>query len=178
MKRDYKSGISNEVDFFIGKEIEKTPAYGKITLFVVGLQPISEIETLLAKEDIEHIFFGANHSYNPLLEEEDLEWQQMISYFLKKEFLCSLDIHINQADSFINNTTLCEYMNFIPQLRVPISYINHWNYNTMVKIDDRDFKFSNPGIWTHRLHGLMSYPNFTSWDQYKNDIIVKSNRDE
>ena len=45
MEREYLNIEKNkEVTFFIGKEVEKTPAYVKTTLFVVGLQPITEIE--------------------------------------------------------------------------------------------------------------------------------------
>jgi hypothetical protein len=35
------------VKFFTGTEVEHTPAYGKKTLFVVGLQPVSEIQDWL-----------------------------------------------------------------------------------------------------------------------------------
>ncbi len=37
MKRDYKDGIASDITFFTGVEIEKTPAYGMKTLFVVGV---------------------------------------------------------------------------------------------------------------------------------------------
>ena len=32
-----------DVRFFIGTEVEKSPAYGQRTLFVVGYQPTNEI---------------------------------------------------------------------------------------------------------------------------------------
>jgi hypothetical protein len=47
-----------------------------------------------------------------------------------------------------------------------------WNYNTMIKIDDNDFDATNPGVWTHSLHSLMSRRTFTDWDQYNNDSVV------
>jgi hypothetical protein len=31
------------VDFFTGTEVERTPAFGRRTLFVVGVQPIADI---------------------------------------------------------------------------------------------------------------------------------------
>jgi hypothetical protein len=37
MKRDYKSGTLDNVILFTGLEIERTPAYGIQTLFVVGI---------------------------------------------------------------------------------------------------------------------------------------------
>jgi hypothetical protein len=63
----------NNVKFFTGTEVEHTPAYGKKTLFVVGLQTAADIQDWLddfaLHEDksmhIEHIYFGANMSFPP-----------------------------------------------------------------------------------------------------------------
>ena len=38
-----RPGFDNQVKFFYGTEVEHTPAFGKATLFVVGLQPVEEI---------------------------------------------------------------------------------------------------------------------------------------
>jgi hypothetical protein len=158
------------VDFFIGVEVERTPAFGKRTLFVVGVQSVDEIAYHFSKhpDGIEHIFFGANHSFHP---ENALEWQRwesMIQPFLDKGYLCSLDIPITHVEQF-NDGGLCEHRNFIPQIRVSIPYTKLWNYNTMLKIDDKDFDATNPGVWCHSLHSLMSRETFTSWDDYKGD---------
>jgi hypothetical protein len=169
MKRDYESGVADNVTFFVGTEIEHTPAYGKKTLFVTGIQSIDHIAVNL--QGCEHIFFGANHSFNPQTYEEHKAWEDMIFFFLDKEYLCSLDIPINQVEEF-HEGGYCEYNNFIPQIRVPIPYVKLWNYNTMIKIDDKDFKATNPGVWSHSLHKLMDRDNFTSWDQYKGDTII------
>lgn len=177
MERTYSSVPDKHVDFFLGKEVERTPAFGKKTLFVVGVQRTDKIEEILndsytqINESIEHIFFGANHSYNPKGYEEHKKWEEMIYYFLKKEYLCSLDVPIDQVETF-HESGFCEYINFIPQIRISIPYIELWNYNTMLKLDDRTFKSTNPGIWTHSLHDLMDRSKFTDWGQYKNDEII------
>lgn len=157
-------------NFFFGKEVEKTPAFGKTTLFVVGVQPVNDIAHHFDQhpQGIEHIFFGANHSFDP---QDNLDWQRwesMITPFLKKGYWCSLDIPISAVEQF-NDSGLCEYNNFIPQIRVSIPYIRLWNYNTMLKIDDRDFDATNPGVWTHSLHSLMTRRTFTDWTQYDQD---------
>jgi hypothetical protein len=160
-----REGHTN-VEFFVGQEVERTPAFGKQTLFVVGVQSTEEIAKRLT--GCEHIFFGANHSFHP---ENALEWQRwesMVTYFLDKGYLCSLDIPITHVEEF-NDSALCEYNNFVPQIRVSIPYTKLWNYNTMIKIDDKDFAATNPGVWTHSLHSLMSRDTFTSWDQYNED---------
>ena len=170
MKRDYSDGVADNVIFFIGNEVEHTPAFGLRTLFVTGVQPVDAVAQHL--QGCEHIFFGANHSFNPQSYEEHKSWENMIFFFLEKEYLCSLDIPINQVEQF-HESGYCEYNNFIPQIRVPIPYVKLWNYNTMLKIDDKDFKATNPGVWSHSLHTLMDRSKFTDWSQYKNDEIVK-----
>lgn len=161
----------DKVAFFYGQEVEKTPAFGKKTLFVVGIQSVDDIADRLP--GCEHIFFGANHSFHPD-PEDHLAWQRwesMIEYFLDRGYLCSLDIPVKCVESF-NDSGLCEYNNFIPQIRVSIPYIKLWNYNTMLKVDDIDFAATNPGVWTHSLHNLMTRETFTSWDQYNEDKTV------
>lgn len=172
MKRDYTDGVADEVIFFIGDEVEHTPAYGMRTLFVTGVQSTDAIATNL--QGCEHIFFGANHSFNPVFNDYDTwkSWENMIEYFLNKDYLCSLDIPLSAVEQF-NDGGLNDYNNFIPQIRVPIPYIKLWNYNTMLKIDDKDFKATNPGVWSHRLHDLQDRSKFTDWSQYKNDKIIK-----
>jgi hypothetical protein len=170
MKRDYDTGISEDVVFFTGTEVEHTPAYGMKTLFVTGVQPFEHIALNL--QGCNHIFFGANHSFHPKDNLDWARWEGMIQYFLEKEYLCSLDIPIDVAEEFHENG-LNDYNNFIPQIRVPIPYIKLWNYNTMVKIDDKDFNATNPGVWSHSLHSLLDRSKFTDWNQYKNDEIVK-----
>lgn len=176
MKRDYTDGVSEAVNFFIGNEVEHTPAFGMRTLFVTGVHNEQVIEHLLTEEDasIKHIFFGANHSFNPTYNDYEgwKSWEDMITYFLDKGYLCSLDIPLSAVEEF-NDGGLNDYDNFIPQIRIPIPYIKLWNYNTMLKIDDKDFKATNPGVWSHSLHDLKDRKKFTPWADYKNDIILK-----
>ena len=173
MQRNYTTGELDNVQFFIGTEVEHTPAYGLKTLFVTGVQPVEAIVGALANQEVRHIFFGANHSFNPVYNDYAgwKQWDDMISHFLDKDYLCSLDIPLSAVEEF-HDGGLCEYSNFIPQIRVPIPYIKLWNYNTMLKIDDKDFKATNPGVWSHSLHKLMDRDNFTSWDKYKEDKIL------
>lgn len=172
MNRDYDTGTNEEVTFFVGNEIEHTPAYGMRTLFINGIQEPLEIAEYAVQETCKHLFFGANHSFHPMQPSEWHDWEELIECFLKDGYLCSLDIPIDLAETFLEGP-LVEYDNFIPQIRVPIPYIKQWNYNTMLKIDDRDFKASNPGVWSHSLHDLMDREKFTSWDKYSLDKILK-----
>lgn len=163
-----------DTSFFIGREVERTPAFGMKTLFVVGLHTPDAIEKLLLdpflsiEYPIEHIFFGANHSFHPTDAAEWSAWEAMITHFLQKGILCSLDIPTTALVEF-HDGGLCEYNNFIPQIRVAVPFVKLWNYNTMIKLDDRDFDSTNPGVWCHRLHTLMSTETFTPWQHYQKD---------
>ena len=162
MKRE---GHDN-IDFFTGTEVERTPAFGRQTWFVVGVQSVDSIAAKLA--GCEHIFFGANHSFDPKVALDWKSWENMITHFLDLGYLCTLDIPITAVEEF-NDGSLCDYRNFIPQIRVSVPYTKLWNYNTMLKIDDKDFDATNPGVWCHSLHSLMSRETFTSWDDYEGD---------
>jgi len=174
MDRNYSNQKLNrdDVKLFYGREVEKTPAYAMNTLFVVGIQPILDITNAIGKLKAEHIFFGANHSFNPKTSEEWDEWEKMIQHFLKEGHLCSLDIPFSAVEEF-NEGGLCEFNNFIPQIRVPVPYVKLWNYNTMIKIDDKSYNSTNPGVWCHRLHDLMDSDKFTKWKDYTLDTILK-----
>ena len=174
MERDYASGTADDITFFTGVEIERTPAYGMRTLFVTGVQPIDAIDGVLANQRVRHIFFGANHSFNPVFNDYAgwKAWEDMITYFLDEGYWCSLDIPLSAVEEF-NDGGLNDYNQFIPQIRVPIPYIKLWNYNSMIKVDDKGFKATNPGVWCHSLHDLLDRNKFTSWDQYGNDEVIK-----
>ena len=171
MKRDYETGVSEQVEFFTGIEVEKTPAYGLETLFVTGIHTVEAIKERLG--NIRHIFFGANHSFDPGVNfPQDAanwdRWEEMIRPFLDEGYLVTLDVPLDHAEGLLESCFI-EFDNFIPQLRVPIPYIKQFNYNTMLKIDDKDFKASNPGVWCHRLHDLMDSEKFTDWTKYSLD---------
>ena len=42
-----------------------------------------------------------------------------------------------------------------------------------IKLDDKDFAATNPGVWCHSLHELTRRETFTDWTQYKNDSTFK-----
>ena len=173
MKRDYESGVSDTPIMFTGIEVEKTPAFGMKTLFVTGIQDYNEVMEYYNKLECEHIFFGANHSYNPKTSDEFEDWDLAIKAYVKEGILCSLDIPSTINLGWFLDGGLTEYENFIPQIRVVVPYVKQWNYNTMVKIDDKDFKASNPGVWCHSLHDLMDRNKFTDWGKYGLDKVIK-----
>lgn len=168
-----RAGHEN-VKFFTGVEVEHTPAKGKYTLFVTGVQTVEEIEEQLTYQ-IEHIYFGANQSFpNPDINDGPVwrKWEAMILPFLKKGYLCTLDIDVKSAEGLVEGG-LVEYNNFIPMISVKLPYIQMLGYNATIKLDDKDFAASNPGVWCHSLHDLRDRQVFTDWSRYTNDEVIK-----
>ena len=86
MDRDYNDGKKNDVIFFTGREIEKTPAYDKETLFVVGIQPVEDILKIVNRTNIDHVYLGANQSFKLTgdmgTDDEQEGWDSMVHTLL------------------------------------------------------------------------------------------------
>jgi len=163
------------VTYFTGFEVEHTICYGKFTLFVVDNPPIDEILEEAKKFKVEHIYFGTSQSF-PNIGVNDAEewnkWEQTIKACLDADYWCTLDLDVKQAEGLIESG-LCEYDRFVPMISVKLPYIKQFNYNTTLKIDDLTWGKTNPGVWTHQLHDLMSKDKYTYWDQYTKDTEIK-----
>jgi hypothetical protein len=174
----------NNVKFFTGTEVEHTPASGQKTLFVVGLQNASEILDILAEHrshldttrHITHVYFGANMSFPSSIRTNDAvfwdPWENMIQRCLDAGYLCTLDIDVACVEGLLE-TALCEHNNFIPMISVKLPYIRQLGYNATVKLDDKDFDATNPGVWCHSLHTLQKRSVFTDWSKYTKDETIK-----
>ena len=175
MKRDYTDGIANNITFFTGIEIEKTPAYGMKTLFVVGVHDDQIITTMAQNNDCTHIYFGANQSFKTdgVNDAQNWRmWEDMIYVCLEQGYWCTLDLDVSEVEGLLESG-LVEKQQFIPQISVKLPYLQQLGYNATIKIDDKDFKATNPGVWCHNLHDLLGRDKFTSWDQYGKDEIIK-----
>jgi hypothetical protein len=172
----------NNISVFIGTEVEHSPAYGMKTLFVVGYQPIEEIERVLADpytklgdQSIQHIYFGANQSFPRMTEFDSrwTQWENMIHPFLTQGYWCTLDLDISCVEGLLESG-LTERNQFIPMISVKLPHIQQLGYNATIKLDDKDFAASNPGVWCHSLHSLTKREGvFTDWSKYTNDEVVR-----
>lgn len=173
MNRDYSDGKSDSVTIFVGTEVEKTPAFGMRTLFVVGCHEGEEIVKLAKWYNCEHIYFGANQSFIPT-EDENFwpSWESMIRTCLDSDFWCTLDFDVKYVEE-VAESGFDEYRRFIPQISVKIPYLKLLNYNATIKIDDKDYESTNPGIWCVPLTDLTKREYYNTWDVYKSDEIVK-----
>lgn len=165
----------NAVSFFVGNEVEHTPAHGKKTLFVVGIHDANGVMDLALANDCCHIYFGANQSF-PNLDCNDASawraWEAMIRPCLQAHMLCTLDLDVTCVEGLLESSFV-EYHNFIPMISVKLPYIGQLGYNAIVKIDDRDFAATNPGVWCHSVHDLQRRDVFTDWSQYTKDEVIQ-----
>ena len=163
------------VNFFVGTEVEHSPALGLRTLFVVGIQDSREIMDTAIRQGCLHIYFGANQSF-PRLDANDADgwrpWETMITDCLDARFTCTLDLDVTCAEGLLESG-LVERHNFIPMLSVKLPYIRQFPYGATLKLDDRDFAATNPGVWCHSLHALQRRSVFTDWSKYTQDEVLK-----
>jgi len=174
MKRAYDQGDNLEnVQYFVGTEVEHTPQYGKKTLFVVGINDPEEIMWRANEKGCKHIYLGANMSFNVTenVHTQWEPWEQMAFPLLKEGYWVTLDIDSSQVEGLLESG-LVEYNRFIPMISVKLPYIEQLGYNACLKIDDKDFDASNPGVWVHKVHDLKTRDTFTDWSKYTTDEII------
>jgi hypothetical protein len=173
MNRDYAEGTAENIQFFTGTEVEHSPAYGMETLFVTGVHNPDLIIDMAKETKVQHIYFGANQSFRTMGVNDITTWklwESMIEPCLKAGFWCTLDFDVKETEGVLESP-FNEYRKFIPMISVKLPYLTQFNYNATLKIDDKDFEATNPGVWTHQLHDLLDRSKFTDWDQYKEDNI-------
>jgi len=168
-------GGHEAVSMFVGTEVEHSPAHGQRTLFVVGVQDSHEVMDTAFKQACSHIYFGANQSF-PRLHVNDgnawRPWERMIQDCLEGGFQCTLDLDVSCTEGLLESS-LVEYDRFIPMISVKLPYIRQLGYNATLKIDDRDFAATNPGVWCHSLHDLQKRSRFTDWSRYTQDEVIR-----
>lgn len=163
MKRIYDNGTNDSTELFVGTEVEHSPAYGKRTLFVVGVQSVGVIEKFAEQEQCDHIYLGANMSFEPTE-----AWDSMIRPLLELDTWITLDFDIQHTE-WVLEGGYTEHDRFIPMISAKLPYIELLGYNACLKVDDRDFRSTNPGVWVHRVHSLKNPTVYTDWSKYTTD---------
>ena len=163
-----------DVTFFVGPEVEHTPAYSKRTLFVVGKQDVSEIEKQARANKTPHIFMGANHSFSVDPTDGSLYWDKTITALLDKGFWVTLDYQAHEHKNVLMmlNAGIWQSRLFVPLLSVRIPSIETSSPNLTVKIDDVDFKATNRGVWCMHFHEVTDSNRFTDWQDYETDLVI------
>jgi hypothetical protein len=173
MKRTYKNNAPEDVSYFIGNEVEKTPFYGRKTLFVVGLKNPRKIIKKANDNLIRHIYLGANMSFKNTVWAEDKtsKLREILDALLNERFQVTLDISksfdLSTIDMFVEN----EYFHIMYSL--PIPNAEKYAKAITVKIDDIGFNKTNTGVWCSPLEKFMDPVVKTEWDAYKTDEVIE-----
>lgn len=168
-----------QVDYFVGTEVENTAMKGEKTLFVVGIKTLEEIREQIRlhkfnnpeSETIRHVYLGTSQCFHPDSTDDWICWDNFITDLLKAGLWVTLDFGVEYAPDTLEYSWN-EYFNFIPMISVKLPYIRQFNYNATLKIDDTTWGHSNPGVWCHPLNELMSRDVYTDWKDYKGDTPV------
>ena len=176
MNRDYDDGVKDDVVYFTGYEVEHTPVHGEHTLFVVGPQDPEEVIAKAKKEAVEHIYLGANQSFN-IDGGTSRQWDGLVQELCQAGFWVTLDYDVRYHE-YVLEAGYNEHNKFISMISVKLPHIDQLNYNACVKIDDKDFKASNAGVWVHYARDLQPRDKFTSWEKYENDSPISIDNDE
>ena len=170
MKRDYAEGIKENIAFFIGKEVEQTKTKGMKTLFVVGLQRHNVISKYAEKNKCKHIYFGANHSFKTLAGDEVQSIYNQLKYFLNKGYWVTFDTSPTPRFEDIHKLLSNKKFTIVYGLRM--DNVKKMKGNIVIKIDDADFKATNPGVWCWTVNDMIDKKHFTHWEEYGKDKIV------
>jgi hypothetical protein len=164
------------VDYFVGTEVENTTMKGEQTLFVVGIKTLDEIREQIrlhafnnpGTDLIRHIYLGTSQCFHPKTASDWSEWDTFIKNLLDAKLWVTLDFGVEYAEGTLEYSWN-EHFNFIPMISVKLPYINQFNYNATLKLDDTTWGHSNPGVWCHSLHELQTREVYTDWKDYTGD---------
>ena len=170
MMRDYTDGVKENISFFVGKEVETTPTQGKKTLFVVGIKKTNLIQKHLDKNKCKHIYFGANHSFKQLDGSEIQQIANQLKYVLQKGYYVTMDT--NPTYQFPDIMKLLTYSKFTLVYGVRVDNVKKIKGNVVIKVDDKDFKATNPGVWCWTVKEMTDKKHFTDWDKYGDDKTI------
>ena len=173
MERTYKTGTKNNVNVFSGLEIEHTPAYGLQTLFLARNDlTFDQIQELAVLSNAEAIYYGANRSYMHNHYQQVLQVIKFIEhgYYVTVDYPFELHQLVSQKYALT-----WKHPKFIPFCSI-IFPGSEEDTSLCFKIDDIEFKKTNPGVWTMSMKDFKSKAGYTKWDDYKKDEPIEENK--
>lgn len=165
-----------ETVYFIGPEVENTPAYSKKTLFVVGIQDAEQVIRMAREYKTPHVFLGANHSFDTFHYTDHFgkTWNELVTALLDKGFWVTLDYPAHQHETVLKmlSAGVWQSRQFVPLLSVRIPNVETSSVNLTIKIDDIDFAATNRGVWCMNFHEITDSNRFTDWQDYATDKTI------
>ena len=174
IRDSYTTGKKDNVQVFTGKEVEHTPALGLQTLFLARNDlTFEEIVTLADKVKAKAIYYGANRTFIPDIQDQPLQ----IKKLLKKGYYVTIDYQYNIHEEVKQNfKNVWNHKNFIPFCSIIFADTDK-DKQLYFKIDDIDFNKTNSGVWAKSMKSLKESAGYTKWSQYKKDKPIKFEKD-
>ena len=141
--------------FYIGTEVNHTPAFSKRTLFVEDFQTNESIEKMAREYKTPHISLAANNTF--VLENN---WNNQLVHLLDRGFMVTLEYPAELHDILILDLSkgVLQSRNFVPLPRVHIDGLATINPNLTIKIND----VNGDGFWTMHFHQIMDSNRYVS----------------
>lgn len=165
----------DEAVYFVGPEVETTPACGMKTLFVVGVRSVAQMIEKATENDCKHIYLGANRSF-----QKNKLWGDIVPELIDAGFKVTLDYPISSADFVVelfDETKIANHPDFIPMISAIVPKVETFSKNLTIKIDDVGFEDTNTGVWCLPIRELLDSNRYTPWSEYVNDHVVMTDSD-
>ena len=155
--------------FFIGPAVEHTPACGKRTLFVNGLQGIEQIETAVKENKTQHVLLGHAGSLDSSKVNQYIE---QLTYLLDRGIVVTLEYPVQQHEMMLDTIpiSIWQCRNFVPLLTMNIPSIQTINANLTVKVSD--IRCAEPGSWCMHFRELTDSNKFTDRAEYEFNSVT------
>lgn len=164
----------DDVVYFVGPEVETTPAYGMKTLFVVGVRGVAQMVEKATEHNCKHIYLGANRSF-----QKNKLWSDIIPELIDAGFKVTLDYPV-EAQGFVVELLDPAYSNhpsFIPMVSCILPGVETFSKQMTIKIDDTGFEEANTGVWCLNASELLDVNRFTGWNEYVHDEVIMRDSD-
>ena len=116
-------------DYMTGVEVEHTAAYGLKTLFVQGYKHYNEIIEIANRENINHIYLGANRSFDI-----NHDWTTIIEKLLNLNFIVTIDYPVVYHGRLNLSNEIVNSKKFISIMTIDIPNVLNSGKNLILKI--------------------------------------------
>ena len=158
-------------NFFVGTEVERTPALGQKTLFVtVGSVTVEQILAEASRQQVKHIYLGCEQSVD-ITTLNCNYYDDIVCGCLEEDYWVTLDFDIRYYEEVLRAPYM-EYDKFIPHISVKLPNIALLNANAVIKIDDTSWGDTNEGVWCHSLYDIKNPAKLTKWQDYAEDTEI------
>jgi len=150
--------------FYVGPEVNQTPAFSKRTLFVEDFQNTKTIESTAREYKTPHISLAAKNSFSL-----EYNWDEQLTALLDRGFMVTLEYPVELHSRLMFNLSrgVLQSRNFVPLPRVHVDGMSTTNPNLTLKIDDG----SGDGVWAMHFHQVMDSNRYTAASEFQMEPV-------